>query len=44
MRRVVAVALVALAFPAAAAAHATLRSTMPHFGHELQQGPAHDHA
>src|SRR6185437_7056768 len=40
MRRLAAVALVALAFPAAAAAHATLRSTVPHFGRELQKGPA----
>jgi copper transport protein len=40
MRRLAAVALVALAFPAAAAAHATLRSTSPHFGRELQRPPA----
>jgi copper transport protein len=40
MRRFAAVGLVALAFPAAAAAHATLRSTSPHFGRELQKGPA----
>jgi copper transport protein len=39
MRRVALVALVALAFPAAASAHATLRSTSPHFGHELQRAP-----
>jgi copper transport protein len=40
MRRLAAVGLVALAFPAGAAAHATLRSTSPHFGRELQKGPA----
>ena len=34
--------LVALAFPAAASAHATLRSTTPSFGSELQRGAAHD--
>jgi copper transport protein len=39
MRRFAAVALVALAVPAAASAHATLRSTQPHFGKELRQGP-----
>jgi copper transport protein len=32
--------LAALAFPAAASAHATLRSTSPHFATELQHGPA----
>jgi copper transport protein len=32
--------LVALAFPAVASAHATLRSTTPPFGTELQRGPA----
>jgi copper transport protein len=32
--------LAALAFPAAASAHATLRSTTPKFGTELQRGPA----
>ncbi len=40
MRRLAVVALVALAFPAGASAHATLRSTTPHFRKELQQGPA----
>lgn len=39
MRRVLAAALAALAFPAAASAHATLRSTTPHFGRELQRPP-----
>ncbi|HZQ82680.1 MAG TPA: CopD family protein [Gaiellaceae bacterium] len=39
MRRFALVALLALAFPASAFAHATLRSTTPHFGKELQQGP-----
>ena len=39
MRRIVLAALVALAFPAAASAHATLRSTTPPFGHELQRSP-----
>lgn len=40
MRRFAFFALVALAFPGAASAHATLRSTSPHFGNELQRGPA----
>jgi copper transport protein len=40
MKRVLLAALAALAFPAAASAHATLRATTPQFGHELQQGPA----
>jgi copper transport protein len=40
MRRLLLVLLVALAFPTAASAHATLRSTTPAFGHELQRGPA----
>ena len=40
MRRLVAVALLALAFPAAASAHATLRSTTPAFRSELQRGPS----
>jgi copper transport protein len=39
MRRLLLVALVALAFPAAASAHATLRSTTPAFGTELRHGP-----
>jgi len=39
VRRFALVALLALAFPASAFAHATLRSTTPHFGKELQQGP-----
>ena len=38
--RVLLVTLVAaLAFPAVASAHATLRSTTPKFGTELQRGP-----
>jgi copper transport protein len=40
MRRLALVALVALAFPAVAAAHATLRSTTPTFRSELKQGPS----
>jgi copper transport protein len=40
MRRLTLVAIAALAFPAAASAHATLRSTTPRFGTELQRGPA----
>jgi copper transport protein len=40
VRRALAVALLALAFPAAASAHATLRSTTPHFGSEVQRAPA----
>src|SRR2546421_3188789 len=40
MRRALLVALIALVVPAAAFAHATLRSTTPRFGHELQRGPA----
>ena len=40
MRRALLIALAALAFPAAASAHATLESTTPHFGRELQRGPA----
>ena len=39
MRRVLVVALAALAFPAGAFAHATLRSTTPHFGNEVQSAP-----
>jgi copper transport protein len=39
MRRVLLVALAALVFPAAASAHATLRSTTPPFGHELKTWP-----
>jgi copper transport protein len=39
VRRALAVALLALAFPAAASAHATLRSTTPHFGSEVQRAP-----
>jgi copper transport protein len=39
MRRVAVAVLVALAFPAAASAHATLESTTPHFGREVQRGP-----
>ena len=40
MRRLALVALVALAFPAVASAHATLRTTTPTFRSELKQGPA----
>ena len=39
MRRVALVALAVLAFPAAASAHATLQSTTPKFGTEVQRGP-----
>jgi copper transport protein len=39
MRRAVLVALLTLAFPAGASAHATLRSTTPHFGTEVQSTP-----
>jgi methionine-rich copper-binding protein CopC len=39
MRRIAFCALVALAFPAVASAHATLRSTTPSFRSELKQGP-----
>jgi len=40
MRRLALVALAALAFPAAASAHATLRSTTPSFRSDLKQGPS----
>jgi copper transport protein len=40
MRRVLLIGVIALAFPAAASAHATLRFTTPAFGTELQHGPA----
>jgi copper transport protein len=40
MRRLLLAGAVALAFPALASAHATLRSTTPSFGTELQRGPA----
>ncbi|HUZ82933.1 MAG TPA: CopD family protein [Gaiellaceae bacterium] len=40
MRRALPVLLLALTFPAAASAHATLESTTPTFGTEVQQGPA----
>jgi copper transport protein len=39
MRRIALIAFVALLFPAAASAHATLRSTTPRFGTELESGP-----
>ncbi len=39
MRRLLLVALAALAFPAVASAHATLQSTTPRFGHEIQRSP-----
>jgi copper transport protein len=40
MRALLVTMLVALALPAVASAHATLRSTSPGFGTELQHGPA----
>ena len=40
MRRLAIVALVVLAFPAVASAHAPLRSTTPSFRSELKQGPS----
>jgi methionine-rich copper-binding protein CopC len=40
MRRLLLIGAVALAFPAGASAHATLRFTTPAFGTELQRGPA----
>jgi copper transport protein len=40
MRRLLLISVAALAFPAVASAHATLRSTTPPFGHELQRAPA----
>src|SRR3954462_4976909 len=39
MRRLLLVASLALAFPGAASAHATLQSTTPRFGHEIQRTP-----
>jgi copper transport protein len=39
MRRLVLIAFAALAFPASAAAHATLESTTPVFGKEMQRSP-----
>jgi copper transport protein len=39
VRRVALVALAALAFPAAASAHATLKSTTPPYGHEVGASP-----
>ena len=40
MRRALPIALAAaLAFPVAASAHATLQSTTPRFGKEVQRGP-----
>ena len=39
MRVLLVTLVVALAFPAVASAHATLRSTTPKFGTELQRGP-----
>ena len=39
MRRLLLISLVALAFPSAASAHATLRYTTPRFGTELQRSP-----
>jgi copper transport protein len=39
MRRLALIALAALAFPAAASAHATLRSTTPHYGTEVANAP-----
>ena len=40
MRRVLIAALAALAFPAAASAHATLESTTPPFGTQVQRSPS----
>jgi methionine-rich copper-binding protein CopC len=40
MRRLTLVALAALAFPAVASAHATLRSTTPSFRSEVARGPS----
>ena len=40
MRRLLVVALVALALPAAASAHATLAKTVPAFGQRLERSPA----
>jgi len=40
VRRLALVALVALGFPAAASAHATLRSTTPPYAHEVARAPA----
>ena len=39
MKALLVTLVVALAFPAVASAHATLRSTTPKFGTELQRGP-----
>lgn len=39
MRRALLIALAALAFPPTASAHASLRSTTPHFGTEVQSSP-----
>jgi copper transport protein len=39
MRRLLLIGIIALAFPAVASAHATLRYTTPKFGTELQRGP-----
>jgi copper transport protein len=39
VRRALLIAFAALAFPAVASAHATLESTRPHFGTEVQRGP-----
>jgi copper transport protein len=41
MRRSLLIGVIALAFPAVASAHATLRYTTPKFGTELQRSPAH---
>jgi copper transport protein len=40
MKRLVLIGVIALAFPATASAHATLRFTTPAFGTELHRGPA----
>jgi copper transport protein len=40
MRAVLVTLLIALVFPAVASAHATLRSTTPKFGTQLQRGPS----
>ena len=39
MRRALAIVLAMLAFPAAASAHATLQSTTPRYGHEVERAP-----
>jgi len=43
MKALLVTLIVALALPAVASAHATLRSTTPSFGRELQRGPGSIH-